>query len=957
MVGRRGELTVLEAALSDALAGRGAVTVISGEAGIGKSRLAHEVEARAESLGMKVLVGRAVHAGAHMPFRPLAEAFHSVLRHQVVPTGELEPFQAILGRLVSASAGSPLVIDDVSSVLPEAVVRLLRVLSKENGLLLVLEDLHWADADSLSVIEYVADSLEDEKVLMICTERSDSVGPAAEVLGDLVSRRSASRLVLDVLPDEAVGEMANLVLGVESAPAAVVGALRQRAGGVPFLIEEMLSAYVAAIGSTVRSTEWWVSRRIADSLPSSYRDLVRTRLDRLDEASRRAVYAAAVLGRTFEYRLLSSIIDTDSGSLLKALASAVREDLIGAAAGSSGTAFSFRHAIAREAVLADLLPPDLVALSARAADVIEDSYPGLPGEWCERAADFRIQAGDHLGASRLLQESGRRSFARGALATAESALLRARELAGEDSMAWMGADELLLQVMSMAGKHGRLVEMGQRLLEGYGRYLLINPGTMHRSRLAQLHLRLARGAMLSDDLELADEHFEKARDALPSDAAQSLRVEIDALDVELALASNDYSKVQARAKAVETRAAYLGRFELSCQMLEAQGRAAFLFGDLEKAQLTFETMEEIARTARLPLQRMRSLTELGTIRSQAKADVAQLEEARRLALDSGAISTLARIDLEIAWTKWGMAETNEAGATLGRALDISRRFGLRTLPMVLVAQASLNALTGKRAQMEHAIAEALELAPKDPQINAGIHGNGRAVLHLLEGKPEPAITELATAVAILKKPVGRPWWFQGLHFLLETLRGGATDDHLTASSLGDPANRAFRSYAQAVALGRNGDNAPAEQAFALGDGVMPPGWRRHYARVLVAEAAAEDGWGEPGQWASDALTYFQGAGLGGLATYAKAVMRISGVPVPRRRQGEPDVPAALGAIGVTSREMEVLRLVALGLSNQEIGQRLFLSPRTIESHVTSLMRKTQSQSRPQLVAFAGRHSA
>lgn len=261
MVGRRPELMVLEAGVDDALAGRGGVTVISGEAGIGKSRLVGEVEARAASLGMRVLVGRAVHTGVHMPFRPLAEAFHSVLRHGVLSNEELEPFQAALGRLASASTGSPHSADHVAGVLPEAVVRLVRVLSKGQGLLLVLEDLHWADADTLAVIEYIADSLSTERVLLICTERADWAGPAGEVFGDLIVRRSANRVVLHELPEEAVEEMANLVLGVESAPASVVSALRQRASGVPFLIEEMLSAYVAAAGSTFRSSEWWIDRK------------------------------------------------------------------------------------------------------------------------------------------------------------------------------------------------------------------------------------------------------------------------------------------------------------------------------------------------------------------------------------------------------------------------------------------------------------------------------------------------------------------------------------------------------------------------------------------------------------------------------------------------------------------------------------------------------------------------
>ena len=956
--GREAELATLEAALHDALAGRGSMIVVSGEAGIGKSRLARELESRASTLGMRVLVGRSVSAGAHVPFRPLVEAFNSVLREgKVLGDEALGPFHMAFGRLRPTMRSFPTGPDEVADVLPEAVVRLIRVLSKEQGLLLVLEDLHWADADSLAVIEYLADSLATQRALVICTERSNWEGAAADVLGDLVSRRSASRLVLHGLAENAVSEMASLVLGVDSAPAAVVGALRNRAGGVPFLIEEMLSAYVAAAGPTGRSTEWWFSRRIADSLPPSYRDLVRTRLAKLDDDGRRVVYSAAVLGRSFEWTLLPLMADLDSQSVLKALASAVKENLIGAAGGPGGTAFSFRHAIARESVLADVLPPDLMTLSAKAAEAIEDTYPGLPGEWCEHAADLRIQAGDHLGACRLLQESGRRSLARGALATAESALLRARELAQDDPMAWLGTDELLLQVLSVAGKPQRLVEIGQRILDGFGRYLLINPDALNRGRLAQLHLRVARGALLSGVLDLADQHLAEARQVLPADPPMSLLVEADALEVDIALASNDLATVQTRAGPTERAAAALGRSDLSCQMLQAQGRAAFFSGDFDEAQRAFERMQETSRKAGVAVQRVRALTELGTLDGLATGDTTRLAEARRLAVDTGAVSSLARIDLEIGWVRLGAAETNGATAAVESAMDISRQFGLRLLPMTLVAQASLQALAGKPTRMERAIAEALDLAPDDAQVLAGVHGNGQAVLNLVEGNRESALVELKIASQILKRAVGRPWWFQGLGALLDTVKGAEPDDHLPATSLGEPANRAFCNYARAVVLGRKGNAVEAEGMFAQGDVIMPPGWRRHYARVLVAEAAADNGWGEPGPWAHEAMAFFQNAHLAGLATQAKATMRKTGIPVPRRRAQEADLPAPLASIGVTSREMEVLQLVALGLSNQEIGGRLFLSPRTVESHVTSLLRKTQSQTRPQLVAFAGFHTS
>jgi hypothetical protein len=218
--------------------------------------------------------------------------------------------------------------------------------------------------------------------------------------------------------------MARLALGSDEVPATVLGALRGRVEGVPLLVEEMLSAYLAAGGRASVGAEWRLSRRVADGLPASYRDLVRGRLATLDDWSRRVVFAGAVLGRTFDWRLLRRIAPGRG-----------RPGPSGASGGNPGAA-----------------------------------YPGLPGEWCNHAAALRVQAADRLGASRLLLESARRAFARGALETAESSLLRALELVEGDYMAWLGPAELLVAVWSAAGKTDRLVDLARSLPAFFGRY-------------------------------------------------------------------------------------------------------------------------------------------------------------------------------------------------------------------------------------------------------------------------------------------------------------------------------------------------------------------------------------------------------------------------------------------------------------------------------------------------------
>ena len=128
-------------------------------------------------------------------------------------------------------------------------------------------------------------------------------------------------------------------------------------------------------------------------------------------------------------------------------------------------------------------------------------------------------------------------------------------------------------------------------------------------------------------------------------------------------------------------------------------------------------------------------------------------------------------------------------------------------------------------------------------------------------------------------------------------------------------------------------------------------WYRQYARRLAAEAALADGWGEPAPWLREAAAYFAARGDDRVAAACRGLLRRAGAPVPRRRPGDGELPGQLRAIGVTEREADVLRLVAQGLGNREIAERMFLSPRTVEKHVASLLAKTGLR-RAQLAGYS-----
>ena len=132
------------------------------------------------------------------------------------------------------------------------------------------------------------------------------------------------------------------------------------------------------------------------------------------------------------------------------------------------------------------------------------------------------------------------------------------------------------------------------------------------------------------------------------------------------------------------------------------------------------------------------------------------------------------------------------------------------------------------------------------------------------------------------------------------------------------------------------------------------GWHRNTGRRHLAEAALEDGWGDPVGWLREALAFYEHHDDDPLASACRSLLRRAGAPVPRRRAGDDPIPGVLRARGVTGREVDVLRLLADGRSNREIGDRLYLSPRTVERHIANLTAKVGVERRTELVAFAAR---
>src|SRR5260370_714585 len=195
----------------------------------------------------------------------------------------------------------------------------------------------------------------------------------------------------------------------------------------------------------------------------------------------------------------------------------------------------------------------------------------------------------------------------------------------------------------------------------------------------------------------------------------------------------------------------------------------------------------------------------------------------------------------------------------------------------------------------------------------------------------------------------------GLWALVRTL---ADRDGRAARAEAAPAavnweNKALLGYAAAVDAGRRRRPREAERAFAEADSALGRRpWWRHRIRLLVAAEALAGEWGDPVRWARESLPAFARRGDDRLASRCRELLRRAGARVPRPGRGDTPVPDPLRAVGVTSREMDVLRLVEQGLTNGAIAQRLVLSPRTVETHVANLVAKTNVEGRTGLAELA-----
>jgi DNA-binding CsgD family transcriptional regulator len=874
----------------------------------------------------------------------LTEALCAAVRSFGLPdTPELQPFRAALGRLIpewhDAETGTATSVVTLS----EGVLRFLRAVAGQPGCLLVLEDLQWADPETLQVLEYLADNLRTERVVCVATSRVEDASAAVELARALEARRSADVIVPARLTDQELVEMVADCLGVDDAPPEVL-AFARRADGVPFLVEELLAVAVASGLLVSVGATWTVSTTVEPVVPFTFADGIRRRLRALGEQPRSVLHAAAVLGRRFDWARLPGVTGLAEREVLDGLHVAVETQIV--AVDPDDGSFRFRHALSRDAVVAELLPPERAVLSARALAAIEERSATMSDEECELAAELAQQAGDRVRAAELLVDAAGRAFDRGALATAELTLDRARLFASPGSSLLVDVERCLTEVLAIAGKADRAAEIGASVLDRLG------DDAASVGIRAEVQLHLARAAVAASQFTQVLAHLDNARADAGAVGDEVLLARIDVLAAQAAMGLDRTDEAAELARRALERSVRLGQHAVTCEALEIEGRCERP-RDLAAAEAAFARAHALAVEHGLAVWKVRALHELGTIDLLAGRDLGRLDSARDAAWSSGALATAAVLDVQISAALALSDDPEHAVAVAQRGADLAARHHLAdTVAAARCFEGLAHARLGARDEVDRCERDAMASTPGSRNVEM-VFGVARGVLALMDERREEAVEHLGAAAAIHAASGGdrASGPVAGLWFLLASVEGESAA--VPEEPVHFVGRGSFR-YACAVTAGRAGDTAAALAHVAEGDAVMAnAAWFRHYGRRLVAEGALNDGWFPPPAWLLEALAYFDACGHERVASACRALLRRAGVAVPRRR-GDQLVPPELRALGITARELEVLRLLAEGLSNQEIAARLFLSPRTVERHVANMSAKTGAERRTQLVAFAAR---
>jgi DNA-binding CsgD family transcriptional regulator/tetratricopeptide (TPR) repeat protein len=936
-IGRARELAEFERALEAVHAGSGQTVLLAGEAGIGKTRLASELAGRARAEGFEVLLGRSIDlVGTELPYQPFVEALRPLadLRQADEPPAgsQLRVFEQTLALLTERAAAAPL--------------------------LLVLEDLHWADTSTLDLVVFLAHNLDDRQVLLLGTYRADDLTSAERTRRFADSlRRSGSATALELGP-LAHDDLAALLEARADAPvpAAVTDTIAERSEGNPFFAEELLA----------------VADRTGE-LPRGLRDVLLERVAQLDPRTRSLLRLAAAAGRDVAYPLLCAAAAIPERDVRESLRRAVDHRVL--VADPATGSFRFRHALLAEAIYTTVLPGEREDLHARLAQELARRAAASPAELARHWA----AAGRSSEALAASVEAARQAEAVFGLAEAHAHLERALALwpgvpdaaglAGIDLAelcAWTGA------LAGLVGAAARAVELAQRAIE------LVGAQDPHRAAL--LHVGLGEYLLDIGSKDGLLAAFERAVELVPAEPpsperAYALGSLAGGLMVDWRHAESLPIAEQALALARG-----IGAREAEIRALTVLGGDLAYLGRGEEGLADFRHALQLAEEIgdRIGLERAYAnctdaLAMLGRPRESARLAQVGLEAMRRYGIES-ALLVSNRIEALLAIGDWDEAETLSAVA-LRRITSSFPHWLLILRAAVEIGRGELDAA---RAHLEAASATLredrvlglydgylAELAlwerrwtDADAAIEEGLsqarHREAAQIRVQLCAKGLRAQAELA-ALARARRDA------DALHDRLDRARKLLTAARRAAAEATaiTPNVEGWRALAEAEHARVHGEAGPERWADAAATWYRlerPPAaaycrWRQAEALVsagasrIEASAALREAHAVADRLRAKPLI----AELERLAARA----RLDLAPPDTGSDRKHDVEEILG---LTPREAEVLELIARGYTNREIATALVISVKTAGVHVSHILRKLDAPNRREAAAIAHRLS-
>jgi len=937
MVGRERELAELAEVLRRTADGHGGLLLLAGEAGVGKTRLA---EGGVGASGLPLLRGVAAERGTS-PYAPITATLRQWLRAEAPELARSEPLFGHLGILLPELGQPPDATD--RETLFEAVRDAFATISASAPTVVFLDDLQWADAATLELLPSLAEAAEEWPLLVLGAYRSEEIPrghPLRRLRTDLRRAGRLAELPVEPLDPVATARVAAGVLGAAPGPT-LRAALYDRTQGVPFFVEELAGALRQAgrLVSGPRGLE--LEEGSSVPIPETLRDALRLRIEGLSDEGRAAVEAAAVVGTRVTLEVLAEL-RCDAG-LSEILDGGLLREL------EPGIAV-FRHDLVREALYVETPWPRRRALHREVASVLESG-----GAEPRLTADHWLAAGERARALPLLVAAARRSCEVHAYRDAAAASRAALEIwpEGEDET---GRVDVLEELGRCAELCGELAEAGRALEE----VLAALHAPEDLPRRAEVTRRLASVYQLEGSASRAVSAHRDAADSfarlgLYGDAAGERNL------AAIGIYEDDPVAASELLDEALVEATQAGRSDLQARSLLNQAHLASDTGAGEKAvELTRRALALAKDSGHVDMV-LRAYWSLGAI-ANAWAEYSAAQSALE---DAVAFCALERIPAEEQFCLSCLAVVVRTRGDWGRAEDFSR--------MVLSSPAAtdepkahaycvlgLIAIErGATKQGRSHLRRALPLAYDLPGTRVDC-SFGLALADELDGRVDRGWHELVASssdAAIGHHYSSALLWAS----TFAARREDAALVHACAASLAritasfaSPQALAALAHAlgEVALLEGNGERAAEQfgQALEFMNDVDAPA-ERALSQMRAGTTIAAVGERELGlEQLTNAYRVFRRLGARPYAALVAADVQLLGESVEQRLGHH--AARSLERGGLTRRELEILRLVAVGRTNREIARELFLSQRTVDMHVRNMLAKLGCRSRTEATGRA-----